>query len=42
MMGVKPLGEVRSVDTDAEAKARLPVAELRVPWHTTYREAVST
>lgn len=42
MMGVKALGKVTSVDTDAEAKARLPVVELRVPWHMTYHEAMST
>lgn len=30
-MRVKSLGEVTSVDTDAEAKAHLPVVELRVP-----------
>lgn len=42
MMGVKPLGEVTSVDTDAEAKARLPVVRLRVPQHMTHHEAMST
>lgn len=30
-MRVKPLGDVTSVDTDTEAKAQLPVVELRVP-----------
>lgn len=42
MTWVKPLGEVTSVETDVEAKAHLPVMELRVPWHMTCHEATST